>query len=114
LIGPGRAAELILSGRIVAADEALRIGLVETVLPHDDFVTRALAWAGPIASKPPAAVRAAKRAVIDGLRLPLDEGLRLEGRLFIECQMRPETVAIQERVAAVERSTPPDERVDLG
>ena len=45
---------------------------------------------GCSASRPSRRPRfAAKRAVVDGLRLPLDEGLRLEGRLFIECQMRP-------------------------
>jgi enoyl-CoA hydratase len=113
LVGAGRAAEMILSARIIDADEALRIGLVEALLPHDDFVTHALAWAGTIASKPPAAVRAAKRAVLDGLELPLADGLRLEGRLFIECQMRPDTIAIQERVADAERNTPADRRVDL-
>ncbi len=113
LIGAGRAADLVLSGRIIDATEALRIGLVEAVLPHDNFLARVHEWVTPIATKPPAAVRAAKRAIIEGLRLPLDEGLRLEGRLFIECQTRPETVAIQERVADVERNTPPGERVDL-
>src|SRR5262249_34428257 len=113
LVGAGRAAELILSARIIDADEALRIGLVEAVLPYDDFVGRALTWAETIASKPPAAVRAAKRAILDGLRLPLDDGLLLEARLFIECQMRPDTVAIQERVADAERAAPGDQRVDL-
>jgi enoyl-CoA hydratase/carnithine racemase len=113
LVGAGRAAELVLSGRIVDADEALRIGLVEAVLPHDAFVERVLEWVGPIATKPPAALRAAKRAIVDGLRVPLDEGLRIEGRLFIECQMRPDTVAIQERVAEAERTAPADQRVDL-
>ena len=96
------------------ADEALRIGLVEAVLPHDNFVAGALAWAERIASQPPAAVRAAKRAIVDGLQLPLDEGLRLEGRLFIECQVRPDTIAIQERVADAERVAPGDQTVELG
>jgi enoyl-CoA hydratase len=112
LIGAGRAAELILSGRIVDADEALRIGLVEAVLPHDDFLEHVLMWCGAIASKPAAAVRAAKRAVLDGLRLPMEDGLQLEGRLFIECQTRPDTIAIQERVADAERAAG-DQRVDL-
>ena len=113
LIGAGRAAELILSARIIDAAEALRIGLVEAVLPTDNFVERALEWVAPIAAKPPAAVRAAKRAIVDGLRVPLDEGLRIEGRLFIECQLRPEVVALQERVADIERNAPPEQRVDL-
>ena len=55
----------------------------------------------------------AKRALIDGLRLPLEEGLRLEGRLFIECQVRPDTLALQARAATAERETPADRRVDL-
>jgi enoyl-CoA hydratase len=113
LIGAGRAAELVLSARIIDAHEALRIGLVEAVLPNVDFVERALEWVQPMATKPRAALFAAKRAVIDGLRLPLEEGLRLEGRLFVECQTRPDTIAIQERVADTERSTPGDQRVDL-
>ena len=46
-------------------------------------------------------------------RMPLEDGLRLEGRLFIECQTRPDTVALQERVADAERNTPGDRRVDL-
>src|SRR5262249_46115762 len=113
LIGAGRAAELVLSARIIDAHEALRIGLVEAVLPNVDFVERVLEWVQPMATKPRAALFAAKRAVIDGLRLPLDEGLRLEGRLFVECQTRPDTIAIQERVADTDRNTPGDERVDL-
>ena len=102
-----------MSGRIIDADEALRIGLVEAILPADGFVEQALAWADAIASRPAVAVRAAKRAIFDGLRLPLDDGLRLEGRLFIECQTRPDTLAVQQRVADVERTTPGSERVDL-
>jgi enoyl-CoA hydratase len=113
LVGAGRAAELILSGRIIDADEALRIGLVEAVLPDEDFLAEVLAWVEPIATKARYAVVAAKRAILDGLRLSLDDGLALEGRHFIECQIRPETVAVQERVADAERATPPDTRVNL-
>lgn len=101
LIGAGRAAELILSGRIVAADEALRIGLVEAVLPDERFIEGVVEWAEPVATKPRHAVVAAKRAVVDGLRLPFEEGLRLEGRLFVECQTGSEAVALEE--AALKR-----------
>jgi enoyl-CoA hydratase len=113
LVGAGRAAELVLSARIVDAAEARRIGLVEAVLPSDNFVDRVLEWVQPMATKPRPALFAAKRAVIDGLRLPLEDGLRLEGRLFIECQTRPDTVALQTRVAEAERTAPPDQRFDL-
>ncbi len=98
VVGPGRAAELVLSGRVVDAAEALRIGLVEAVLPDDEFVQHALDWARPMADKPRHALVAAKRALVDGAELPLAEGLRVEGRLFVECQVRPDTVAIQTTV----------------
>lgn len=113
LIGAGRAAQLVLSARVIGADEAERIGLVEAVLPDEGFLEHVIEWVTPIATKPRAAVLAAKRAIIDGLRLPLEDGLRLEGELFIACQIAPETVALQERVADAERAAPADQRVDL-
>jgi enoyl-CoA hydratase len=66
------------------AEEALRVGLLNAVLPTDGFLDHALEWCGQITNNPAGAVFAAKRAVVDGLRLPLDEGLRLEARLFRE------------------------------
>ncbi len=113
LIGAGRAAQLVLSARIIDATEAERIGLVEVVLPDEDFLTHVLDWIQPIATKPRAAVFAAKKAIIEGLRLPLEEGLRLEAEQFIACQIAPETIALQERVADAERAAPPEERVAL-
>jgi enoyl-CoA hydratase/carnithine racemase len=84
IVRPAVGAELCLSGRVLQADEALRVGLLNAVLPTDGFLGHALEWCGRIASNPAGAVFAAKRAVVDGLRLPLDEGLRLEARLFRE------------------------------
>jgi len=100
VVGPGRAAELILSGRAIGAEEAARIGLVEAVLPDDRFLEHVLDWVRPIADKPRHAVVAAKRALVQALELPLDEGIRLEGRLFIECQAREDTISVQERFRA--------------
>jgi enoyl-CoA hydratase/carnithine racemase len=113
LVGPGRAAELILSGRIVGADEALAIGLVEAVLPDDGFLDRVIEWLQPMAAKPRHALVAAKRAMVDGFRLPFDDGLRLEGRLFVECQQGAEAVALEEAAARRYRSAGPDEHVTL-
>lgn len=84
LVGGAVGAELCMSGRVIQADEALRIGLLNAVLPEAGFVDAAVGWCDAIARNSPAAVFAAKRAVVEGLRLPLDEGLRLEGRLFFE------------------------------
>ena len=100
LVGSGVGAELCLSGRVIQADEALRIGLLNAVLPTDGFVDAAIGWCGAIARNPAPAVFAAKRAVVQGLRLPLVDGLQLEGRLFAEANASPEA---RERNAAIPR-----------
>jgi enoyl-CoA hydratase len=84
LIGPARAKDLILSGRLVAADEAERIGLVDRVVPDADVLDHALAWAGEFARGPLAAQALAKRAVDEGLEGTLADGLKLEQDLFVE------------------------------
>jgi enoyl-CoA hydratase len=63
LVGPGKAKELIFTGRRVAADEALALGLVDRVLPHDELVEAAVALAGEIADKPGWAVAASKAMI---------------------------------------------------
>ena len=113
LIGAGRAAELILSGRTVDAEEALRLGMVEAVLPEEGFPEAAVAWAARFAAPPRAAVLAAKRAIVEGMRLPLDEGLRREGELFLACQTRPDTLAIQGDVVRRYAGAADDDRITL-
>ena len=95
------------------ADEARAIGLVEACLPDDRFVDRVVEWLQPMASKPRGALAAAKRAVVEGLRLPFDEGLRLEGRLFVECQLGGEAVALEEAALRRYDEAPPDAPVTL-
>ncbi len=84
LVGSAIGAELCLTGRIVQADEAKRIGLLNEVLPTDDFARHAIDWCRQVARQPAHAVFAAKRAVVEGLRLPLADGLRLELELFLQ------------------------------
>lgn len=84
LVGSGVGAELCLSGRIIQAEEAHRIGLLNAVLPNEGFREAAVEWCGRITRNPASAVFAAKRAVLEGLRMPLADGLALEGRLFAE------------------------------
>jgi enoyl-CoA hydratase/carnithine racemase len=98
LVGPGVGAELCLTGRIVHAEEALRIGLLNAVFPTEGFLDHVRHWCARITRNPAAAVFSAKRAVVDGLRLPLDEGLRLESRLFATANASPEALAANESV----------------
>jgi enoyl-CoA hydratase len=78
LIGFGRALELILLGRAVEADEALRIGLVNEVVPPGRHLERALELAEQIASFPQETMLSDRRATIAGAGLTFEEGLRQE------------------------------------
>jgi enoyl-CoA hydratase/carnithine racemase len=113
LVGPGRAAELVLSGRVVRADEAVAIGLANAVLPDDGFVDAAVAWAEPIAAKPLSALAAAKQAMLEGASLPLDEALRLEGRLFIALQTGAEALDLQRGALDRYDTAGPAESIEL-
>jgi enoyl-CoA hydratase/carnithine racemase len=78
LVGPAKAKDIIFTGRFVKADEALRIGLVDRVVPDDDVYTAALAWARRFSSAAAFALRAAKGAVDRGLEVDLETGLEIE------------------------------------
>ena len=81
LVGRGKALEMILTGMRVPAAEALRIGLVERVVPVSELMPAAQGLARDIAAKAPIALRYAKEAVVSGLGLPLQDGIRLENAL---------------------------------
>jgi len=82
LVGSGAAFKLLYTGDLIDAAEALRIGLVDEVVPAADLKARALALAQVIAQKSPVALQLIKEAVRASLRVPLDEGLRQETTLF--------------------------------
>ena len=84
LVGPAKAKDLVFTGRHVGAEEALELGLVDAVVPDEEVYATALAMGRRFAAGPPRALAAAKRAIDEGLDLPLDEGLTLESRLFAE------------------------------
>ncbi|WP_329108136.1 enoyl-CoA hydratase-related protein [Micromonospora sp. NBC_01699] len=82
LVGPARAKDLIMSGRMVDAAEALAIGLVDRVVPADRVYAEAVALVSPYVSGPAQALRAAKLAVDGGLDMDLASGLAWESQLF--------------------------------
>jgi enoyl-CoA hydratase/carnithine racemase len=84
LVGPAKAKDIILTGRQVGADEALRIGLVDEVVPHEQVHDRALALAAELARGAVVAQGIAKRAIDRGLEGTLEAGLDLEQELFPE------------------------------
>jgi len=82
LVGLGMASELIATGRMVNAAEALSIGLVNRVVPAAELMPAALALAAQAAANAPLAVAAALEAARRGLDSDLEQGLRLESTLF--------------------------------
>jgi enoyl-CoA hydratase len=85
LVGEGKAMELILTGDMIDAREAFRIGLVNLVVPAADLEGKTMEIANRIAEKSPIALRMAKEAVKLASRSNLDEGLRREVDLFALC-----------------------------
>lgn len=81
VVGMGRALEIILTGRAVEAEEAVRIGLVNTIVDPGTHLDRALELSERLASFPQETMLADRRAAIEGTGLPLAEGLDLERRL---------------------------------
>ncbi|WP_067963761.1 enoyl-CoA hydratase/isomerase family protein [Nocardiopsis trehalosi] len=78
LVGPARAKDLIFTGRHVGAEEALAIGLVDSVVPAGEVYAAAVAMAARYAEGPALALRAAKQAVDSGLETDLATGLEIE------------------------------------
>jgi enoyl-CoA hydratase len=82
LVGRGAALRLLLTGDIIPAQEAHRIGLVDEVLPAAELMPRAEALARQLAANAPLALAATLRVVDEGLDMPLDAALRREAELF--------------------------------
>lgn len=82
------ALRMVTTGDPLTAAEALRAGLVHAVARRDDLLPTARAWAERIAAADPTATRAAKRAILEGVDLPLADGLALERRLAHSVRQR--------------------------
>jgi enoyl-CoA hydratase len=83
-VGPSRAKEICITGRQVRAEEALRIGLADEVVPNEELHDRALALAAECARGAVLSQALAKQAIDRGLSTSLADGLRIEQELFVE------------------------------
>lgn len=115
LIGKARAAQMIYEGRVIAAADALEIGLVQAVFDDSVLESAVAEYAGRLARSPAAALRAAKMAVMHGSDVPIQEGTALERRLYLQLQRSDEVIAAQEAAlgqggdgGASARQTEPD------
>jgi enoyl-CoA hydratase len=85
LVGMGMAKQLIYTGKVIKADEALRIGLVNEVLPQAELMNRALELAGQIATNAPLAVSAAKLCINTEFDMEAEDAIKFENRAFGLC-----------------------------
>ena len=85
IVGLGMAKQLLYTARNIDAAEALRIGLVNAVIPQAELLDAALKMAGQIAKNAPIAVRACKKAVNEGMQVSIDKAVEIEEKLFGDC-----------------------------
>ena len=84
------AKELIYTGKMISAAEALQLGLVNKVVPHDSLMAEVLKTAGAIASKGKVSLREAKQAVNKGMDVDLASGCGIEIDAFALCYASPD------------------------
>lgn len=104
LVGRGRALDLLLTGRVINADEALQYGMVEYLYPDGEMLNRALDLAELIARMPAGAIAATKQCVNAGLREGIQAGLALESDLRVKTGRGQD--AIEGRSAFLEKRSP--------
>ena len=92
IVGMGRAMELIITGKVIDAQEAYRIGLANEVVPKGKSLERAIELAEFISTLPQPAIRTDKEAAVRGFGESLDEGLRIEAEKFLDSIYEPETM----------------------
>ena len=85
IVGTGKAKEMIYGARNIKAEEAYRIGLVNNVYPLEELMPAAKKLAATIARNAPIAVRNCKKAMNDGISLPMEKAVEVEEKLFGDC-----------------------------
>jgi enoyl-CoA hydratase len=94
VVGFARAMELVITGRRIDAQEALRIGLVNEVVARGEALARAQQLAREIAALPQGAIRSDKESIMRGLGRTLEERLRIEAEMTISMFMRRDSHAL--------------------
>jgi enoyl-CoA hydratase/carnithine racemase len=100
LVGPAKAAELFMTGEMIAADEALRLGMVNHVVADADLMPKALQLAAAIAEKSPLALRLLKKGLHQTFEQPLEAMLKYEIYAQSLCFDSPEAVAALQKFLA--------------
>ena len=85
LVGQGYAKEMIYTGKVIRADEALRIGLVNAVYEPEELMPKALEMAALMLKNAPVAISLAKQSINEGYDLDADDAIALENKLFGQC-----------------------------
>lgn len=85
IIGVGKAKQMIYTARNIKADEAYRLGLVNAVYPAENLMDEAVKMARTIVRNAPIAVRNAKKAINEGIELPIDKAVKVEEEMFGDC-----------------------------
>lgn len=99
LIGIDKALDIQLTGRVVYADEAERIGLITRACDPNKLMKEVIAFAKVIAAQPPKAVESIRKAIYEGMNMPLADGLALESRLFRELVMSDDAMRLMKEYA---------------
>lgn len=84
-VGKAKAKELIFTGDMIKADEALSIGLINKVVPHDELENETYAMAAKISKNAPVAIRYAKKTINQGAEVNIDSAIKIENSYFSMC-----------------------------
>jgi enoyl-CoA hydratase len=85
IVGHSVASDILLTGRILKADECYRLHLVQYLTEKEDMMAKAMEVAETLADKSPHAIMLMRKAIKQGLELPLDDALELERQIFKDC-----------------------------
>ena len=109
IVGVGRTLELIIKGKVIDAQEAYRIGLVNEIVPKGAALAKAMELAAFICTLPQPAIRSDKEATIRGFGQSLEEGLRIKAEKFLDSIYEPERM---EGLKQFNERLHPDRRYD--